>query len=120
MRKLFAWGTIVYVMRGASRHSHEANRQREQAEPRPVVDGEQFRAWLTGIRQAQAVLEREKAHWLRQLTPQEPLHLYHALWGRAHHQSGYATPSPLVSRVQAVFRRYLEAPSREPTGHCRD
>lgn len=50
---------------------------------------------------------------LRQLTPEESLRLYRALWERARHLFNYSQPSPMVQRVQIVFLRYLEAQQRE-------
>jgi hypothetical protein len=72
------------------------------------LDGEQVRAWLKDMRAAQSRIEQEKAKALRQLTPEQSLQLYRALWERSHHLFDYTQPSPLVQRVQEVFRRYLE------------
>jgi hypothetical protein len=72
------------------------------------LNGEQFRAWRKDMQAAQSRIEQEKAKALRQLTPEQSLQLYRALWERSHHLFDYTQPSPLVQRVQAVFRRYLE------------
>jgi len=79
------------------------------------LNGELFRAWRQDMQAAQSQIEQEKANALRQLTPEQSLRLYHALWARSHHLFDYTKPSPLVQRVQAVFRRYLEAQKGEPS-----
>jgi hypothetical protein len=85
---------------------------------KPLVEelnGELFRAWRQAMQAAQSRIEQEKAKALRQLTPEQSLRFYHALWARSHHLFDYTKPSPLVQRVQAVFRRYLEAQEGEPS-----
>jgi hypothetical protein len=85
---------------------------------KPLVEelnGELFRAWRQAMQAAQSRIEQEKARALRQLTPEQSLRLYHALWERSRHLFDYTKPSPLVQRVQAVFRRYLEAQQGEPS-----
>jgi hypothetical protein len=77
------------------------------------IDQEGLRAWLRDLRAAQSAIEREGAEALRKLTPEESLRIYRALWERSHHLFDYTQPSPLVQRVQKVFRRYLEAKQRE-------
>jgi hypothetical protein len=79
------------------------------------LDGELFRAWWQAMQAAQSRIELEKARALRQLTPEQSLRLYHALWERSRHLFDYTKPSPLMQRVQAVFRRYLEAQQGEPS-----
>ncbi len=90
--------------------SQEASRLREQ------LGGEPFRAWRGDIQSAQATIAQEKARSLRQLTPEQSLQLYRALWQRTHPLFDYSQPSPMVQRVQAVFQRYLEGCRGEPTG----
>ncbi len=67
------------------------------------------------MREAQKFIEQERARSLRQLTPEQSLQIYRALWARSYQQYDYNQPSPMVQRVQRVFRRYMEAQQRDPT-----
>ncbi len=80
------------------------------------LGGEPFQAWRRDIQSAQATIAQEKARSLRQLTPEQSLQLYRALWQCAHPLFDYSQPSPLVQRVQAVFQRCLERYTSEPAG----
>jgi hypothetical protein len=67
---------------------------------KPLVEelnGELFRAWRQAMQAAQSRIEQEKAHALRQLTPEQSLRLYHALWERSRHLFDYTKPSPWCS-----------------------
>jgi hypothetical protein len=67
---------------------------------KPLVEelnGELFRAWRQAMQAAQSRIELEKARALRQLTPEQSLRLYHALWERSRHLSVGAL-STLITR----------------------
>jgi hypothetical protein len=85
----------------------------EPERPPIQVDGAQFREWLEAMRAAQKRLEQEKTAWLRQLTPEQSLAIYHALWEAAAPHRNFEQPSTFILRLQKVFQRMPEAQTRE-------
>ena len=77
------------------------------------VDGTQFREWLEAMRAAQKRIEQEETARLRQLTPEQSLAIYHALWEAAAPHRDFEQPSIFILRLQRVFRRMREAQTRE-------
>lgn len=77
------------------------------------VDGTQFREWLEAMRTAQKRIEQEETARLRQLTPEQSLAIYHALWEAAAPHRDFEQPSIFILRLQRVFRRMREAQTRE-------
>jgi hypothetical protein len=65
------------------------------------------------MRTAQKRIEQEETARLRQLTPEQSLAIYHALWEAAAPHRDFEQPSIFILRLQRVFRRMREAQTRE-------
>ncbi|HET6455907.1 MAG TPA: hypothetical protein VFI02_15995 [Armatimonadota bacterium] len=74
----------------------------------PRLDKNEVRKWLEGQKAAEREIARERARYLRNLTPEESWRIYLSL-KEISPDDPHAGPSPMLMAVRKVLKKYAES-----------